>query len=228
MLKQNKKPSVTQIVAEMFPTDPLMFQQALSAEGLARKREKLELISGWIAEQVTHLHAPDVMFLLSSFWSIMHNIAFDRGLLGIQYKSHAKILERHVAWLERFFQETWAKLIMWETTVETDDYTGTCDWVLQWNGKNYLIDWKTWTAYKYIYWIENKILKKNWEPYSRKPDVDKVSFQLSLYRVPLEKRIRIDGMLVIWITEQWVFYWTCEYNLDLFHEWKRRRSWLTL
>lgn len=46
MLKQNKKPSVTQIVAEMFPIDPLMFQQALSAEGLARKREKLELISG--------------------------------------------------------------------------------------------------------------------------------------------------------------------------------------
>ena len=228
MLKQNKKPSVTQIVAEIFPTDPLMFQQALSAEGLARKREKLELLPGWIAEQVTHLNAADVMFLLSSFGSIIHSIAFDRGLLGIQYKNHAPILQRHVSSLERFFQETWAKLIMWETTVETDDYTGTCDWVLQWNWKNYLIDWKTWTAYKYIYWIKNAILKKNWEPYSRKQDVDKVSLQLSLYREPLEKRIRIDWMLVLWITEQWVFYWTCEYNLDLFYEWKRRNSWLTL
>lgn len=225
---QNKKPSVTQIVAEIFPTDPLMFQQALSAEGLSKKREKGELDPNGIAGQAWFLNSEDVMFMLSSFWSIIHNIAFDRGLLGIQYDQKQNILYRHIIWLERFFQETWARLIMWEKTVETDDYTGTCDWVLQWNGKNYLIDWKTWTAYKYIYGIKNSILKKNGEPYSRKPDIDKVSLQLSMYREPLEKIIHIDWMLVIWVTEQWVFYWTCEYNLDLFYDWKKRKNWLTL
>lgn len=48
---QNKKPSVTKIVAEIFPTDPLMFQQALSAEGLSKKREKGELDPNGIAGQ---------------------------------------------------------------------------------------------------------------------------------------------------------------------------------
>lgn len=227
-MQVTKKPSVSQIVAEMFPTDPTFFQIALSAETIQKKKQAGEIRPGSIADQVTHLQSNDVMFMLNTFGSIMHNIAFDRGLLGIKYNINKNILYHHATSIENFFEQTWAKLIMWETSVETDDYTGTLDWVLLWNDKKYLIDWKTWTAYKHIYGFENAILKKNWEPYSRTPDIKKVSFQLSLYRKPLEKIMELDGMLVLWITEAWVFYWECEYNLDLFHEWKKRKSWLSL
>jgi hypothetical protein len=35
---KHKKPSVSQIVAEMFPTDPTFFQIALSAEAIQKKK----------------------------------------------------------------------------------------------------------------------------------------------------------------------------------------------
>lgn len=227
-LSKHKKPSVSQIVAEMFPTDPTFFQMALSAESIQKKKQDWVIKPGSIADQVTHLQSNDVMFMLNTFGTIIHSVAFDRGLLGISYPQKPNILANHIRWIEEFFIKTGARLIIWETCVETEDYTGTLDWVLEWNGKYYIIDWKTWTAYKYIYGFENSILKKNWEPYSRTPDIKKVGFQLSLYREPLEKRIKIDGMLVLWVTEHWVFYWECEYNLELFYEWKRRHNWLSL
>lgn len=224
----HKKPSVSKIVAEIFPTDPTFFQIALSAETIAKKKQDGVILPGSIADQVTHLDSNDVMFMLTTFGSIIHNVAFDRGLLNINYPVRNNVLQHHIQALYDFFNKTWARLILWETCVETEEYTGTLDWVLEWNGKYYLIDWKTWTAYKYIYGFENAILKKNWEPYSRTPDIKKVSLQMSMYREPLEKQIKIDGMFVLWVTEKWVFYWECEYNLDLYYEWKKRKNWLSL
>lgn len=228
LTSKGRKISVSQIVSEIFPTDPNFFAMALSAESIQKKKQDWAIKPGSIADQVTHLIHTDVMFMLNTFGTIIHNIAFDAGLLGIKYPIKDNILWRHIKALHDFFEATGARLIMWETCVETEEYTGTLDWVLEWNWKYYLIDWKTWTAYKHIYGFENAILKKNWEPYSRTPDIKKVSVQLSLYREPLEKIIRIDGMLVLWVTEHKVFHWECEYNLDLYNEWKQRKNWLTL
>jgi len=226
--QKTKKPSVSQIVGEIFTTDPRMFQEALSAEMIAKKKQDWVILPGSIADNVTHLEYQDVMFMLSMFWTIIHSIAFDKWLLGITYPIKDNILKPHINHLYNFFETTWAVLVLWETCVETDEYTWTLDGVILWDWKYYLIDWKTWTAYKYIYGFKNAILKKNWEPYARTQDIKKVSLQLSLYREPLEKRIKLDWMLVFWITEQWVFFWKCEYDLTLYNKWKRRKNELSL
>lgn len=37
-MTQTRKPSVTKIISEIFPTDPLMFVDALNAEKIAKKK----------------------------------------------------------------------------------------------------------------------------------------------------------------------------------------------
>lgn len=217
------KPSVSKIVSEIFPTDPHMFQDALNSDALEKKLLKWELINWGIAFKSKYLDANSVMDSLTSFGTHIHSIAFDKGILGIEYPQ-LPLFQNHVKELYRFFQENNFKMIYWEKHIETDEYTGTVDAVFQQNWLNYAVDFKTWTAYKYLYGFQNNILKKNGQPYSRSSDIKKVSLQLSLYKDWLEAAwIPIHWLKVIWITEQWLFVFDCNYDISLYEQWKKNK-----
>lgn len=71
------KPSVTKIVREIFPTDPIMFQKALSQESMEKKTRENKILPNSLASKVKYLIADEVMFVLNTFGSIIHNVAFD-------------------------------------------------------------------------------------------------------------------------------------------------------
>ena len=107
--------------------------------------------------------------------------------------------------------------------MEVEDYYGISDGILRIGDENVLVDFKTWSAYKPLYGIANKILKKDGTPYAKTDDVKKVSLQLSLYKAGLEKRFKIDRMMAIWFTEQGWFTFDCTDDLTLFHEWNAKK-----
>lgn len=219
------KKSVTQIISEIFPVDNTMFEKALSQESIEKKRQDDKLIPWGIADTLSELRRDNVMLALTAFGSHLHNMATDAGLLWIRYKESRNIISPHLNSLYEFLDT--AEILRSEQRIETEDYTGTYDALCRIDDKNYLIDYKTWTAYKYLYGFSNDILKKNGEPYSRSWDLKKVSLQLSMYKAGITD-IEIHGMKVAWLTEQWVFLFDCTDDLTLFHKWKREQNGITL
>lgn len=216
------KPSVTQIVEKIYPTDPYMFQKAIDYDGLKKKREKGQLVPGGIAEKVDILDSDKVMKMLWLFWTIIHSQAFDIWMLWLP-GLNIDISQYHIKSLQDFFNNYRPKYLSGEKAVETEYYTWTLDAILEIDGKKILVDYKTYSAYKYIYWIENNILKKNWEPYSISDRLKKVSLQLSMYNYWLQQEnISIDEQWLVWITEFWYFVYPVEYNLDPFWEYIKK------
>lgn len=234
-LKPKHLPSVTQILWEIYPFDnwdpqfnpKQMFIDSLWKEWLRNKRDKLQLIEWWIANKCESLDYDNLMKMLTTLWTITHAAAFDLWTIWFCATYKWTIYEPYVASVIKFFQDTWAKMVQWEIFIQTDYYYWVSDWIIKvWN-EYWLIDWKTWWAYKYIYWIENKILNKKGEPYSRTKDIEKVSLQLSMYKNWLRQYI-IDKLKVIWITELWYFIFDCTDDLTKFNEYINNKKRITI
>ncbi len=234
-MKPENKLSVSAIVWEVFPFDndaKDMFKNALSKEGIDRKRMKWEITSWSIADIAGGLRYDGVMDTLCTLGTIVHSSAFDLGTLGFCSTFEGTLYEPHVKSVMDFFETTWARTVAWEVFMETEDYYGISDGILNIGWRNILVDFKSWTAYKYIYGISNKILKKDGTPYAQTDNVKKVSLQLSLYKAGLVDRFQIDGMMVIWFTEQGWFTFDCIDDLTPYHEWKasklKTNNWITI
>lgn len=225
-MKPTNKHSVTQILWEIYPFDQdmqTMFMQTLWKESIDKKRLKGDITSGSIADVAWSLRYDDVMHMLCTLWTTVHSCAFDLWTLGFCNPFKDTAYESYVNSVIQFFSDTGAVTIAWEVFIETEDYYGISDGIVRMNNKNYLVDFKTWTAYKGLYGIANKILKKDGTPYSRTKDLPKVSLQLSMYKAWL-KDYQIDGMMAIWFTEQWYFTFECTEDLTLFQEWKTKKN----
>lgn len=107
--------------------------------------------------------------------------------------------------------------------METDEFYGISDGILRIGDENVLVDFKTWSAYKPLYGIANKILKKDGTPYAQTDNVKKVSLQLSLYKKGLQEKYQIDRLMTIWFTEQGWFTFDCVDDLTLYEEWKQKK-----
>lgn len=210
------KPSVTQILSEIYPFDPAMFINSLSEEWLNKKREKWQLMTWWIADKCEYLDYDKVMYQLNQLGSTVHLAWYDLWAIGFTHNHSGTIYEPYIKSVTKFWNDYKPKMIYWEKYLEWKHYVWICDAVLQvWN-ETWLIDYKTWWAYKYIYWIKQDILNKNWTP--KKPsDINKVSVQLSMYEDILP--IKIDKRKAIWITEIWYFIFDIDYNIKPFQEW---------
>ena len=225
-MKPKNKSSVTQILWEIFPFDQdmkTMFMDSLAEEWINKKRSKGMITSGSISDLAWGLRYDDVMKMLTTLWTIVHSSAFDLWTLGFCNTFEWTIYEPFVVSVYNFFKETWATTVAWEVFIETDDYYWVSDWILKINWQNILVDYKTWTAYKSLYWIENKILKKDWTPYAKTNDVKKVSLQTSMYKQWLISKYEIHWMKAIWFTEQWYFMFDLEDDLTIFEEWKQSK-----
>lgn len=226
-MKPKHKLSVTWILWEIFPFDQDMkttFMNSLAQEWIERKRAKGEITSGSIADQAGWLRYDDVMEMLCTLGTTVHSCAFDLGTLGFCNDFKDTVYEKHVNSVIQFFKDTWAVTVAWEVFIETEDYYGISDGIINIGWRNILVDFKTWTAYKALYGIANKILKKDGTPYSRTDDIKKVSLQLSLYKPWLiSQGLKIDGMMVIWFTEQGYFTFDCVDDLTLYNEWRQQK-----
>lgn len=223
-MKKLNKPSVTQILGNIYPFDQdalSAFQFALSKEWIDNKRAKNDIKEWSIADKSMWLRYDDVMKNLTTLWTIIHSVAFDLWTLWFCNNFKNTIYEPYVNSVIKFFSETEAKTIAWEIFIETDDYYWISDWLLLINWKIKLIDYKTWWAYKWLYWIANKILKKDWTPYSRTKDIEKTSLQLSMYEEWLKDKYKIDWLLIVWFTEQGYFIFEWISDLSKYIDWKK-------
>lgn len=217
-----RKLSVTQIVWKIYPTNPDMFTNALSQESLDKKREKWELIIWGIADCAGELRKDDVMKTLNQFGTTIHTQAQSLGILG--YMAGDWWDNPYTKSLVRFFNDYEVNLISSEIFMETDEYCGTADAIVELtiNGTRriYLLDWKTWWAYKYIYGIRHDIAKKNGEPYAQTQNLKKAQLQLSMYRNGLNQLV--DDMAVVWITSVWYFFFPLTYDMSPYQKWKEQ------
>lgn len=232
------KQSVTTILSEIFPYemvtinwvmwDPLEY--ALSTEAMSAKRLKWDILEDTIAHKCYSLKKDNVMKMLNIHWTIIHSCAFDLWTMWFCHSYEWTHLENHVNSLVQFFEDYKVKTICWEKYIENEWYFGISDWIIEVTNpdtglrENWLIDWKTWSYYKYIYGIKNSILKKNWEPYSKANDIKKTSVQLSMYEYSLMDNYKIDDKKIIWITEQGYFVFQAESLIDIFWEWLNMAS----
>ena len=217
------KLSVTQIVWKIYPTNPDMFTNALSRESLDKKREKGELIEWGIADRAGELRKDDVMKTLNQFGTTIHTQAQTLGLIG--YIEWNGLDDPYMKSLTKFFNDYKVNLLSSEIFIETDEYCGTADAIVELTTKagtrrKYLLDWKTWWAYKYIYGIHHDIVKKNGEPYAQTQNLKKAQLQLSMYRNGLNELV--DDMAVVWITSVGYFFFPLEYNLKPYIEWREQ------
>jgi len=236
-LKPKHLPSVTQIIWEIYPFDnwdPLynpkqMFIDSLNAEWIRNKREKNQLIKWGIAEKCESLDYDRLMKMLTTLGTITHAAAFDLWTLWFCHNYKWTIYEPYIASVTKFFEDTGAQMVQWEIFIQTEYYYWVSDWIVKVWDEYWLIDWKTWGAYKYIYWIESKILNKKGEPYSKAKEVEKVSLQLSMYKKWLS-RFKIDKLKVVWITELGYFIFDCVDDLTKFNDYidSKKRITLTL
>lgn len=237
------KPSVTQIIWEIYPFDNTFFLKSLWPEGMDKKKVKWELVAWGTADRNGFLDYDRVMDVLSSFGTVIHQCAFDYGTLGFAPTMEWTIYEAHLRWLYEFFEQYQVRAVAAEVFVDTPEYCGISDWVFSllfnWVRKNILLDWKTYGAYKYIYGIQQEFFTKKGEVAWRKDDFKKLSIQLALYERGFSydnelKDLQIDGYAVVWITQEGTFMHEIVPNIQPFLVWAWKKeaaknfTWLTL
>ncbi len=218
---------------QIYPFDNQFFLKALSQEGMMKKKEKGDLVEGWIADRNGGLEYARVMDMLSMFWTIVHQAAFDLWTIGFAPKMAGSIYENHLSSLYEFFDTYEAKAVAAEAFIDTPEYCWISDGVyslkINWERKNVLLDWKTYGAYKYMYGINQEVRKKDGTPNWRKDDFKKLSLQLAMYsrwfeHTELWKNVRIDSHAVVWVTHEWTFMENVVPNIEPFEEWRRKKS----
>lgn len=215
--------SVTQIIGQIWPFDPSFFQGALERDALGKKR----LYADGIAAKAGRLDSKGVSDMLTNFGTQMHACAQDLMLLGTCPSWRGTYLEGHVRNLAEFFRDWDVRCVVSERRTQGPEYHGTCDGVITavdpkdpyQTRKKYIIDFKSWGAYKHIYGIGDDKGK------SQSSNVKKVSLQLSMYAELLEPEFGpFDSLMALWVNEE--FYKTIPLKRDLapYLEWKAKKA----
>lgn len=234
MLNRNK-PSVTEILSDMYPMPKGVFEEALSFEKLSIKHEKGELIKWWVAHQAMELHVPDVMNMLTTVGTLVHSVAYDIGTLWLSPYHKDTAATPFINSLLAFFDTYWAYAIHAEASFECEEYRWTTDGIYciidpKTHEEEYVIlDWKTWGAYKYLYGIDMG------KPLVKSSDKKKVSVQLSMYQKMFDpqfewiyhyrgKTYPIAKRIAVWIRPDGYQVIDCKNEYSLYEEWKNVKS----
>ena len=229
------KPSVTDIISQIFHYDNTFFLKSLSKEWIKRKKSKWEIIHWWIADKAWYINYNNLMSTLTWFWSMIHLYAYSKWT-WLNEIFLPENYQPYIYWLNNFFNRYKVETLLWEHLVSCDEFSWTFDWLLKlkipWtdNYVNVLVDFKTWKYYKDFYWIENRILKKTWEPYWDEWSLKKVSVQLSMYKYAYNKsnpKYNIDHIAVIRVTKLWTFFKILDDSIKVYLDWKESTfNWL--
>ena len=212
------KPSVTQVISQIWPFEPFMFDRALTSSALRKKGVR----QGGVAERCLDigLSREGVSRSLSDFGKVVHAAAHDLGSCGFTADWAGTPYEGHVASVVRFFKEAGLTAVAQELFVECEDYCGISDGLYR-NSRNELVllDWKTWGAYKYLYGINDFGAKAS------KESVKKARLQLSMYRRAIGDRFGpIRRQMVVWVNEFGCVPIETEYDVTEFENWKRGKE----
>lgn len=225
-----KKLSVTQVLWQIYPFDNKYFLQSLSEEWISKKRNAWMLVPGWIADLSPSLDYKNLMWMLSQFGTIIHQAAYDLGTLGFTSLKTGTVCENHVKQLVDWFEKNNVRAIKWELFIDCPDYCGISDWLYLINWQVWLIDFKTFWAYKYIYWIRDTVeFDKHWNAKLAKHDAEKVPVQLAMYDNWLKyhevySSIKVQKYWVLWITENGCYLVELQPNLQPFLDWKESKN----
>jgi hypothetical protein len=215
-----EKLSVTQIISEIWPFDPKYFNDALLRDALLKKG----VVAGGIADLSGSLSRTLVMDVLSNFGTQMHACAQDLMLLGKCPSWRGAYLESHVRSLVQFFKDYQVQCVVSERRIEGPEYTGTADGVIlvtdtDGRRKKWVIDWKSWGAYKFIYGILDDKGK------SKSGELKKVGLQTSMYAELLEPEFGpFDGLAAIWVHEDGYKVFPLKRDLTPYTQYKMNKN----
>ena len=216
------KQSVTQILSQIYPMPENLFADMLSKQGLDKKRASGDILPWWIADKCDYLDSSRVMNMLTNVWKIVHACAYDYGIMWFCHDFKWSIAEIYVASFKKFVAEKNPVFVAGEIVVENDEYTGCADALMIIWWRLSLIDFKTWWAYKDIYWFVNKIAKPNGEPYSQSSNLKKTWLQLSMYQDAMTNKNDILDRYVLWLTPIWYYLFPVPFDLSAYIEWKSK------
>ena len=229
--------SVTQLLWQIFVYDNKFFLQSLSKGWIKKKKIKWEIVKWWIADRAGYINYQRLMDTLTSFWSSIHLYAYWKWT-WLWRLELPDFYQPYTVWLDRFFDRYKVRTIAWEKLVRTDEYSGTFDALLEltlpWAAKPVIVlaDYKTWKYYKDFYWIENRVIKKDWTPYWEAWSLKKVRLQSSMYKdwydnCELAKKYPVDHLAVIRITRLWTYMQLLDYDITEYTRYKNKLNWIT-
>lgn len=220
------KLSVTQILWRIFPFDNKYFLLSLSKAWIDKKRVTGMIKQWWIADVAGELDYDNLMWMLSQFGTIIHQAAYDLWTIWFTSLKKWTICEKHIKSLIDYFESNKVKALKGEIYIECEEFRWISDWLYWINWRLWLLDFKTFGAYKYIYWIEDTIeYDKQWKVKLAKHDAEKVPVQLWMYDYwlqsnPLLDWLSIQHYWVLWITENGCFLIEVQPNIKPYLDWR--------
>ncbi len=144
---------------------------------------------------------PEVLnALLLNLGTYIHFLARTHGHLD--YVPNIPVVSDYAKSVRECFEKVKPEVLMFEKYIETDEYCGTFDSLWKVNGRNILVDYKTFDAYKYMYGYVTEMYE-NGKSTVKKDTLIKTALQLSLYAEGLEQNhpeIHVDDLWVVWFT----------------------------
>lgn len=158
---------------------------------------------------------------LNELGTTVHAAAREYSTIGFSNRWEGAPFEPYVKAVHDFLDK--GQYVMEESEVyaECDEYRGTSDAIARHvrTGNRFVIDWKTWGAYKPLYGLREDKSKGVMDK------VKKTGLQLSLYRRMLEPAYGpFHGQLVFHVTADGVHVYEAPYDLTAWEEWKRSQS----
>jgi hypothetical protein len=158
---------------------------------------------------------------LNCLGTTVHAAARQIQVLGFARTWEGTPFARHVNSLLKFLSEGGYVIESSEVYGECEEYRGTSDGILRHvrSGNRYLFDWKTWSAYKFLYGLHEGKAR------SVTDKLEKVSVQLSLYRRMLEPTHGpFHGLLALHVTENDVSVYPVPFDLRPYEKFIKERA----
>ncbi len=219
--KWKKKKSVSKIVSAIFPfneSDKLRWYKTMDKKTTAKKIAEGQIY----AESLIHKQGyatPQVLnALLLNLGTYIHFLARTHGHLD--YTPNIPVIYDYAKSVRECFEKVQPEVIMFEKYIETDEYCGTFDSLWRVNGKNILVDYKTFDAYKYMYGYVTEMYT-NGKPNVKKDTLIKTGLQLSLYAKGLEQQhpdLKVDALWVVWFTPFGYHIFPVDRDLSLYYK----------
>jgi hypothetical protein len=201
----------------IWPFDPSNWERTLTADKVRAKA----LPNGMAARIDGGLDRERLLETLNCLGTTVHAAARQSQAYGFARTWEGTPFARHVKSLLDFLAQGEYILEAAEVFGECEEYRGTSDGILRHvrSGNRYLIDFKTWAAYKFLYGLlEGKAR-------SVTDKLEKVSVQLSLYRRMLEpKHGPFHGLLALHVTEHGVTVYPVPYDLRPYEAWLKSKA----
>ncbi len=217
---------VTEIIWEVYPFFEGTFKDSLSPAGIKKKKEKWLLIPWGKAERYGQLDYDTTMEELCQLGTYLGQYFVDH--INGEFIIEREPLKPFTDGIKTWIHDNNPVLLDYNSVVKWDDYEGSLDIILEipWKDntkETWLIDIKTYDAYKYLNGIKDDIIGKRGKPLLSSSNKKKVTLQTSMYRNAYTK-YPIDKQWVLWVTQYGSFLFELDYNLDDYIKWQRQQE----